>query len=52
MDICLIDIYVGKGPEDIQYLGRDTGASVRVCPMVLGFVFESFREKLFFHMTV
>lgn len=42
MSICLIDIYVGKGPEDIQHLGRDGETNVRVCHVVLGSVSEPF----------
>ena len=52
MGICLIDIYVGKGPEDIQHVGGGVGASVEVCPVVLGSVCESCRETLCFQITV
>ena len=52
MSIYLIDIYVGKGPEDIQHLGRDGETSVRVCRVVLGSVSEPLQKKLCFNLTM
>lgn len=52
MIIYLIDIYVGKGPEDIKHLGRDGETSIRVCRVVLSSVSETLQEKLSFNLTM
>lgn len=43
--ICLVDIYVGQRPEDVQHLKRDLEAIARFGLLVLGSGSESFREK-------